>query len=88
MLAPVALLGPLANYLFLRCVGGDKQTEESQAKRYSAEDVTKKVDFDRYRHERNAFWPDASQVHNRWAWAIVGCGVAGALADRAIRASF
>lgn len=85
MLAPVALLGPLTNYLFLRCVGGDKENEESQARRYGAEDVTKKIDFDKYRHERNAFWPDVSQVHNKWAWVVVGCGVAGALVETAVR---
>jgi hypothetical protein len=85
MLAPIALLGPLANYLFLRYIGGDKQTEESQARRYGAEDVAKKVDFDKYRHERNAFWPDVSQLHNKWIWTVVGCGVAGALVEKAVR---
>ena len=88
MLAPIALLGPLANYLFLRYVGGGKEKEESQARRYGAEDVAKKIDFDRYRHEINAFWPDVSQVHNKWTWIVVGCGVAAAVAQTAVRRLF
>ncbi|KAK4097676.1 hypothetical protein N658DRAFT_518470 [Parathielavia hyrcaniae] len=85
MLAPVALLGPLTNYLFLRWIGGDKQTEESQVQRYAMQNVAKKVDFDRYRHERNSFWPDASQLRNKWAWVVVGCGVAGAVIEKTAR---
>ncbi|KAL2129127.1 hypothetical protein VTI74DRAFT_8189 [Chaetomium olivicolor] len=88
LLAPIALLAPLANYTFLRCVGGDKETEESQRRRYSADDVAKKVEFDRYRSERNSFWPDASQLHNKWTWIVVGCGVAGTVVEKAIRELF
>jgi steroid 5-alpha reductase family enzyme len=88
MLAPVALLGPLTNYLFLRCVGGDKENEESQARRYGAEDVAKKIDFDQYRHERNSFWPDVAEFHNKWTWVVVGCGVAGAVVEKAVRHLF
>ncbi len=84
MLAPIALLGPLVNYLYLRCVGGDKEKEESQARRYGAEDVAKKIDFDKYRHEINAFWPDVSQIHNKWTWIVVGCGAAGAAVQAAV----
>ncbi|KAK3984496.1 hypothetical protein QBC44DRAFT_220728, partial [Cladorrhinum sp. PSN332] len=84
MLAPIALLGPVANYLFLRYVGGDKKDEYSRTRRYSSGDVRKKVEFDRYKRERNSFWPDTSQVHNPWTWIVVGCGVAGALLQRVI----
>ncbi|KXX79081.1 Lamin-B receptor [Madurella mycetomatis] len=84
LLPPLALLGPLANYLFLRFVGGVKENEKFQVRRYSSEDVGKKMDFDRYRREKNAFWPDASQVYNKWAWIIVGCGVAGAVIERVV----
>ncbi|KAK3361323.1 hypothetical protein B0T24DRAFT_652997 [Lasiosphaeria ovina] len=63
MLAPIELLGPLANY----------------ARRYSAENVIKKIDFDKYRREHNAFWPDRAEVFNKWWWIVVGCGVAGAV---------
>jgi hypothetical protein len=85
MLAPIMLLGPLANYLFLRFVGRDKENEESQKKRYSSEDMAKTVEFDRYRQERNAFWPDVSQIYNRWTWVVLGCGVAGAVMERVVR---
>lgn len=85
MFSPVVLLGPLANYVFLRLVGGDRENEASQARRYGAENVPKKLDLDRYREERNAFWPDPRQISNPWTWAAVGCGVAGAVAERVAR---
>ncbi|GAB1318520.1 Lamin-B receptor [Madurella fahalii] len=88
LLPPVALLGPLANYLFLHFVGGDKGNEKSQVRRYSSKDVGKKMDFNRYRREKNAFWPDASQVYNKWAWVIVGCGVASAAVERVVNRPF
>lgn len=80
-LQPIHLLGPLLNYLFLRYVSGDKENEQSQARRYSTENVNKKIDFDKYRREENAFWPDKSQVTNKWTWYVVGAGVAGALLE-------
>jgi len=85
LLRPLELLGPLANYLFLRFVGGDKENEHSQARRYSSENVTKKIDFDRYRREENAFWPDKTKISNKWTWIVVGCGVAGAVVERLVR---
>lgn len=84
LLTPIAMLGPLANYLYLRCVGGDKTDEYTRTRRYSSEDVSKKIEFDRYRRERNSFWPDKGQIHNKWTWIVVGCGVAGALIERLI----
>ncbi|KAK4245876.1 DUF1295 domain-protein [Corynascus novoguineensis] len=86
MLAPISLLGPLANHFFLRYVSGDKENEASQARRYGAGDVAKKADFEKYRHERNSFWPDLGQIRNKWTWVVLGCGAAGALADAAVRA--
>ncbi|KAK0718548.1 hypothetical protein B0T26DRAFT_647138 [Lasiosphaeria miniovina] len=88
MLAPVELLGPLANYVFLRFVRGDRENEHSQARRYSAEDVTKKIDFDKYRREHNAFWPDRAEVFNKWSWIVVGCGVAGAVLERVVMGAY
>ncbi|KAK3390028.1 hypothetical protein B0H63DRAFT_388387 [Podospora didyma] len=85
MLTPIVLLGPLANYIFLRFYRGDKENEGNQAKRYGIEDVSKKVDFDRYRKELNAFWPGTNQVSNKWAWIVVGCGVAGAVVEKVIQ---
>ncbi|KAK4183077.1 hypothetical protein QBC35DRAFT_508785 [Podospora australis] len=84
MLAPIALFGPLANYLFLRYVGGDKTDEYSRTRRYSSSDVGKKIEFDRYRRERNSFWPDKSSLTNKWTWIVVGCGIAGAALERVV----
>ncbi|KAK4205095.1 hypothetical protein QBC40DRAFT_292289 [Triangularia verruculosa] len=84
LLTPIAMVGPLANYLYLRLVGGDKTDEYSRTRRYSSEDVSKKIEFDRYRRERNSFWPDKSQIYNKWTWIVVGCGVTGALLERVI----
>ncbi|KAK3338913.1 hypothetical protein B0H65DRAFT_432331 [Neurospora tetraspora] len=80
-LLPIHLLGPLTNYIFLRYVSGDKENEHCQARRYSTENVNKKIDFDKYRREENAFWPDKCQVSNKWTWIVVGAGVAGALLE-------
>ncbi|KAK4224127.1 hypothetical protein QBC38DRAFT_515632, partial [Podospora fimiseda] len=84
MLAPIALVGPVANYIFLRYVGGDKKDEYSRTRRYSSADVSKKVEFDRYKREINSFWPDISQAYNPWTWIVVGCGVAGGLFHRIV----
>lgn len=44
MLAPIELLGSLANYAFLRYLGGDKATETSQERRYSVSSLEKHAD--------------------------------------------
>ncbi|KAL0938346.1 DUF1295 domain protein [Colletotrichum truncatum] len=85
MLHPIELLGPLANYFFLRYVGGDKENESSQESRYLRDNPEKKVDLDRYRQQNNSFWPDASQVKNKWAWVVIGCGLAGAAIEKMSR---
>ena len=75
MLAPIELLGPLANYIFLRYIGGDRQTEASQATRYQGK---RKASFDAYRADDdvNSFWPSVKQFGNQWLWSCVGLGVA------------
>lgn len=77
MLAPVELLGPIANYLFLRHLGGDKKTEQHQEDHYDGE---KKIDFEQNKADVavNSFWPDVKQYANQWVWITVGAGVAGA----------
>ncbi|KAF9870603.1 duf1295 domain protein [Colletotrichum karsti] len=82
MLSPVELFGPLANYVFLRYVGGDKENEESQEDRYLREAPEKKVDLERYRQQKNSFWPGIREVNNKWTWVVVGCGVAGAAIEK------
>ncbi|TEA19761.1 hypothetical protein C8034_v008868 [Colletotrichum sidae] len=85
MLSPIELLGPVANYVFLRYVGGDRENEESQEARYLRDNPEKKVDLDRYRQTKNSFWPDVRQITNKWAWIVVGCGLAGAALEKATR---
>lgn len=51
------LAGPVANYAFLRLVGGDKQNEASQLERYEKEDKEKYAEFQQYRAQVNSFWP-------------------------------
>ncbi|KAK5624829.1 hypothetical protein RRF57_000545 [Xylaria bambusicola] len=88
MLAPVELLGSITNYLFLRYVGGDKQIERHQARRYSQSSREKFADFQRHRETHNSFWPKADVVTNRWLWTIVGAGAAGALMEQAFHHLF
>ncbi|TGJ82931.1 hypothetical protein E0Z10_g5816 [Xylaria hypoxylon] len=82
MLAPVEVLGGIANYLFLRYVGGDKQTERHQARRYSESNPEKFADFQRRKETHNSFWPKADVLTNQWLWTVVGAGAAGAAVEQ------
>ncbi|KAI6350819.1 hypothetical protein MCOR25_010361 [Pyricularia grisea] len=82
---PLAVCGSIANYLFLRYFGGDKENEASQEERYTKENQTKKVDFQRYQQEVNSFWPGFEAVTNKWTWIVAGCGVAAAALEQAMR---
>jgi len=84
MLAPIEILGSLANYAFLRYLGGDKVTESHQERRYSVSSLEKHADLQRYREEKNSFWPDLKELKNEWLWTVVGAGVAGALIEQGI----
>ncbi|KAF6811847.1 duf1295 domain protein [Colletotrichum musicola] len=46
MLSSIERLGPLANYAFLRYIGGDRENEESQEARYLRNNPEKKLDLD------------------------------------------
>jgi hypothetical protein len=81
---PYALLGPLANWFFLRQVGGDKENEATQEKRYQANDPEKMQDLAESREEKNAFWPGISETVNPWFWGIVATGFGGALLERIV----
>jgi steroid 5-alpha reductase family enzyme len=85
ILHPVAVLGPLANYVFLRFIGGDKQNEESQEERYSKHDAIKAEDFKQYREEKNSFWPKPEEISNRWTLGLMVAGVAGVVLERGLR---
>lgn len=85
MLHPLAILGPVANYVFLRFIGGDKQTETSQKRRYSTSNPAKFAQFEQYSEEKNSFWPSTKELQNPWLWGIVGSGIAGAVLERVVR---
>ncbi|EPQ57087.1 DUF1295-domain-containing protein [Gloeophyllum trabeum ATCC 11539] len=84
---PALVLGPLANYVFLRFFGGDALTETYQEQHYAeAADYTKLGDLQEYRHTRNAVWPGLEAVKQGWTWAVVGLGAAGVVLERGLRA--
>jgi hypothetical protein len=85
MLAPVELLGPLANYLFLRFFGGDAQKEKSQTRRYSASQPEKFAELERFRGEKNAFWPATKELSNKWVWTVLGLGAVGVVVEEMLR---
>jgi steroid 5-alpha reductase family enzyme len=85
LLHPITALGPIANYIFLRYIGGDKENEESQAERYSKHDVVKAEEFNEYRHQKNSFWPKLEEFRNSWTLGVLTAGVAGVLLERGLR---
>lgn len=86
MLAPIELLGPIANYGFLRFFGGDAQKEKSQVRRYSASHPEKFAELEKFRSEKNAFWPRLEELNNKWLWTVVGVGGLGIAVEQAMRA--
>lgn len=85
---PIVLLGPITNYLFLRLVGGDKQTEASQLERYKSQDPLKYDQLKKWREEDNSFWPALRQLASPWAFAVVGCGLIGVVIEEGLRGTF
>lgn len=84
---PIALLGPLTNWFFLRHVGGDKENEAAQEERYEAEDPDKLVEWRLFKREKNAFWPGLAELANGWTWAVIGLGAAGVVLEKVVRRS-
>lgn len=84
-LHPVVLLGPMANYAFLRYVGGDAQNEASQAERYVKSGTAKAQEFATYKQTKNSFWPKAEEATNPWTLAVLGVGAAGLFLERVAR---
>lgn len=80
-----SLIGPLANYAFLRYVGGDKENESSQEKRYAAGDARKMRDLQEWRREKNSFWPGLEELGNRWTWVVVVVGGLGVVVEKALK---
>ncbi|KUI55568.1 hypothetical protein VP1G_02931 [Cytospora mali] len=83
-LHPITLLGPAANYAFLRYVGGDAQNEAYQEKEY-AKNPVKASDFAAYKHSKNSFWPKVQEGANPWTLAVLGAGAAGLVVERVVR---
>ncbi|KAJ5085220.1 hypothetical protein N7532_009991 [Penicillium argentinense] len=85
---PIVLLGPLANYAFLRYVGGDKQTEASQEERYQADDPKKFGQLKMWRKEQNSFWPSLRDLTKPWAFAVAGCGLIAVVVEEGLQTTF
>lgn len=79
------LLAPLANYAFLRYVGGETENEKNQEEKYLIIDAKKLRDLRRYQIEKNSFWPSLIEVKNHWTWIVVAAGVVGVGAEWAVR---
>jgi len=85
LLHPISLLGPLANYVFLRHIGGTKQKEKHQQRRYSASDPEKFAQLEQWRKDNNSFWPQLKEAQNPWLWTVVGFGIAGVGLEKLVR---
>lgn len=79
---PLAVLGPIANYILLRYVGGDKEHEAFEEQRYFKEKSPKYSQLQEYKTQKNAFWPSLNEVHNPWCWTVVTVGVTCAMLER------
>lgn len=85
MLAPIELLGPIANYCFLRFFGGDKEKEQHQERRYSASQPDKFAELQKFRADKNAFWPSMDELSNKWLWTVLGIGGLGIAVEQTLR---
>lgn len=88
LMHPLTLLGPAANYVFLRYVSGDKENEASQEKKYRTENQTKYAQLQEYKTEKNSFWPKLNELGNSWLWVVVGAGVGGVVLEKSLRGYF
>ncbi|KAL1798687.1 hypothetical protein ACET3X_002724 [Alternaria dauci] len=86
MLAPIELLGPAANYAFLRFFGGDAEKEKHQERRYSASQPDKLRELEKFRADKNAFWPSVDELSNKWLWTVLGVGGLGIAVEQTLRA--
>lgn len=84
LLHPIAALGPVVNYVFLRAIGGDKENEASQEARYAKENPTKYQQLQEYKQTKNSFWPSLDEVGNKWLWTVVAAGAAGVALEQSL----
>jgi hypothetical protein len=87
MMHPLALVAPVANYVVLRYVGGDKENEAAQEQRYFKEKSPKYGQLQDYKASKNSFWPDPTEVYNEWCWAVIAFGVGGVIVERVLRSA-
>ncbi|KZT59074.1 DUF1295-domain-containing protein [Calocera cornea HHB12733] len=78
------LLGPAANYVYLRFVGGDSGEGESVGQ-YAREDTRKWIDWKNWAKEVNSFWPGLNTVANKWSYIVLACGAGTVVLERALR---
>ncbi|KAI5862513.1 DUF1295-domain-containing protein [Durotheca rogersii] len=82
-LHPLTLVGPVANYVFLRFIRGDRENEKNQEKRYSRENPVKYQELQQYKSAKNSFWPGPAEIGNKWLWAVVAAGASAVVVERA-----
>jgi len=82
---PLELVGPIANLVFLRFIGGDKENESNQETRYKSTVPTKYVQLQSWREQKNAFWPNVKEIANQWTWVLIGIGAATAVVEKVVR---
>ncbi|KAI1134036.1 DUF1295-domain-containing protein [Hypoxylon sp. FL0543] len=83
-LHPLTVIGPIANYIFLRYIGGDKENEENQEKRYSKENPVKYQQLQQYKQTKNSFWPGLAEVSNKWLWTVAAVGAGSVALERSL----
>ncbi|KAI1382988.1 DUF1295-domain-containing protein [Hypoxylon trugodes] len=83
-LHPLALLGPIVNYVFLRFIGGDRENEQAQEKRYSKGNPVKFQQLQQYKQTKNSFWPRLSEASNKWVWTVAAIGAGGVALERSL----
>ena len=88
LLHPLTIAGPLANYIFLRFIGGDKENETNQEARYKTDNKTKYEQLQEWKVEKNSFWPRVEEITNPWTLVVLGCGIVGALAEVGVRSYY
>jgi hypothetical protein len=39
-----------------------------------------------FRADKNAFWPNADELQNKWLWTVIGLGGVGIAVEQTLRA--
>jgi hypothetical protein len=79
---PLAAIGPVANYILLRYIGGDKEHEAFQEQRYFKEKSPKYSQLQEYKANKNSFWPTLDELQNPWLWSVASIGIASVIVER------